>query len=417
MKTPKAVVGFNGRRDSYQLATALQEGDLLARFMTDLYFPLDNPLFRATIGRILPSSKTELRYNVQLKSKDVQILGRLLLTGTMIRLQPWRLNELNHRGNFILGNALREYAKHHQTPIFTYSYYAQAAFRPHWDGLPYRFLFQVHPQLDTTVELLRDEVERTPEGRASLLHEYEMSISSEELAALANESRWANGWTVASNYTASTLVAQGIPRKKIHVVPYGIDHARFPARESSPDFKAPFTVIFIGTLGQRKGLADLLQAIRLLQTRQIRVLLCGRGFVDKDLLGAYRDVPYKVLYNLSHPELIHKLCDSDVFAFPTLLEGFAQVILESMASGVPVISTNHSAAPDLYRDGNEGFIIPIRSPERLAERIAWGMDHREELAEMGRRAAGRAQVFTWARFREGIRHAYMEMIRAVDSNT
>jgi len=59
----------------------------------------------------------------------------------------------------------------------------------------------------------------------------------------------------------------------------------------------------------------------------------------------------------------------DVFVFPSLFEGFGLVLLEAMAMGLPVITTPHTAGPDLIREGMEGFIVPIRHSTAIAERL------------------------------------------------
>ncbi len=94
---------------------------------------------------------------------------------------------------------------------------------------------------------------------------------------------------------------------------------------------------------------------------------------------------------------------ADVLVLPSLLEGSALVVLEAMASGLPVIVTENTGA-DAVRDGVEGFVVPVRSPEAIAARL-------EELAspEVRRRMgdAGRARslAFTWEAFHREFRSA------------
>ena len=95
---------------------------------------------------------------------------------------------------------------------------------------------------------------------------------------------------------------------------------------------------------------------------------------------------------------------------PSLAEGFALVILEVMSGGVPVITTSHTCAPDVMVDGEHGFIVPIRDSAAIAERLNWGIEHRADLAVMGEAAAAQSRIFTWERFRAGIREAYVEMV-------
>jgi glycosyltransferase involved in cell wall biosynthesis len=279
------------------------------------------------------------------------------------------------------------------------------------DILPHRLLFQLHPHPLSVRAILQEELARMPQARASLMAEHELSLSQTELDDFADEPRLANGWVVASQFTAQTLIEHGIPAERVHIVPYGVDCQVFEKRQAAPADDQPFTILFVGSLSQRKGLAYLLDAARLLKSKKLRVLLCGRGTVDAELLAGYSaDLDLEIKIGLSRSDLVRQMHTADVFVLPSLVEGFAHVILEAMAVGLPVIATPHTCAPDLVEDNRQGFIVPIRNAEAIAERLDWGLMHRSELAGMGESAALQAQAFTWERFRLGIRQAYTTMV-------
>jgi glycosyltransferase involved in cell wall biosynthesis len=91
-----------------------------------------------------------------------------------------------------------------------------------------------------------------------------------------------------------------------------------------------------------------------------------------------------------------------MFVFPSVAEGFAQVLLESLSSGLPILSTTRTAAPDLIEEGKQGFVVEPCRPDLIAERIDWALSHRDDVAEMGRQARLQAEQFTWQRFRSGV---------------
>ena len=99
---------------------------------------------------------------------------------------------------------------------------------------------------------------------------------------------------------------------------------------------------------------------------------------------------------------------NDVLIFPSLVEGFGQVILEAMSSGLPVICTPNTAGRDLFLTGDEGIIVPIRSVDALVQKIEWCMANKSELSEMGRIALETAKSFTWEKFRKEIRDFYVD---------
>jgi glycosyltransferase involved in cell wall biosynthesis len=88
----------------------------------------------------------------------------------------------------------------------------------------------------------------------------------------------------------------------------------------------------------------------------------------------------------------------DVFVFPSLFEGFGLVLLEAMAMGLPIITTPHTAGPDLITDGAEGFIVPIRSSDGIAEKLDLLRREPARRAAMSESARARARKFTWEQY-------------------
>ncbi len=402
---PKAVVTHAGRRDGYQLALALDEGGLLESLITDAYW---NPAAYALLKTALPHRGIPERFCPGLDPRHVHSSLKAMLIEVVAKLGPGR--KLNPAKDAVLGGAARRRAIATRSALFSYSYYASSAFRPGDAEIDHRFLFQLHPHPLSVRAILTEEIECTPAARASLLGEAEMSLPPEAFETLAREAELANGWVAASRYTAQTLAEHGIPADKVHVVPYGVDLQSFSPRPQPPAQDEPFTIIYVGSLIQRKGLSYLLDAVRALKSKNIRLLLRGRGGVDQDLLKSYSDVDYDLKLGLPLADLVRDIQRSDVFVLPSLTEGFAQVILEAMACGVPVITTANTCAPDIMTEGAEGFIVPIRDPRAIEEKLAWGLENRDALAAMGRQAAQQAGIFTLERFRVGVRGAYQAMV-------
>jgi glycosyltransferase involved in cell wall biosynthesis len=74
------------------------------------------------------------------------------------------------------------------------------------------------------------------------------------------------------------------------------------------------------------------------------------------------------------------------------------VVLEAMASGLPVITTPNGRG-DLVRDGVDGFVVPIRDMNAIVERLEYLRAHPEERLRMGQNARERAKMFTWEHYR------------------
>ena len=89
----------------------------------------------------------------------------------------------------------------------------------------------------------------------------------------------------------------------------------------------------------------------------------------------------------------------DVLGFPSLFEGFGLVILEAMSRGLPVITTAHTAGPDLIQDGVDGYLVPIRSAAVIAEKLETLHRDRARLAAMREAARATAREWAWAAYR------------------
>src|SRR5206468_12247361 len=116
----------------------------------------------------------------------------------------------------------------------------------------------------------------------------------------------------------------------------------------------------------RKGLPYLLLAFDEIDPNLARLSVVGGLHLREEKTASYRHriefrgaVPHVVM-----PEIYR---DADLFVFPTISDGFGAVMLEAMATGLPVISTNHCA--DIVEDGVNGFRVPIRDSRAIAERI------------------------------------------------
>lgn len=410
MNPLKAVVVLAGARDHYQMPLALHEAGFLHALVTDMYWPADRSWFSRSAGHLLSPHVISARYCVGLDSRRVRLSAKALSVTALMKVM--RATRLVRYADKALGRKARQLAMEEGAPLFAYSYYASEAFKAEGGVPPHRFLFQLHPHPVAVRAILREEIERVPQAQSSLMAEHELALPDREFAEMATEPHLANGWVVASRFTAQTLIERGVPAEHVRVVPYGVDADVFALRAAAPRAERPFTILYVGSLSQRKGLSYLLDAIRSLNTRAFRLVLCGRGIVDTRLIATYSDINVEVCIGLSRAELIRQMQSADVFVLPSLAEGFGHVILEAMSCGLPVIATPHTCAPDVMEHDRHGFIVPIRDAEAIAARIAWGMDNRAELAAMGEAAALRARQFTWERFRAGVRDAYRQMVAA-----
>jgi alpha-maltose-1-phosphate synthase len=252
--------------------------------------------------------------------------------------------------------------------------------------------------------IFAEEAEREPEWASTLTGTLD---SSAKLARKDDELRLATRVIVASSFTKQTL-AESPCAAKIDIVAYGAPPA--VSREIAKS-SGQLKVLFAGSLGQRKGLSYLLKAIELLKG-EVELTLLGRKVAAgcAPLESAVRT--HRWLPSLSHGAVLREMRDHDVLVLPSLFEGFGLVILEAMAQGTPVITTNHTAGPDVIEDGVDGFIVPIRSAEAIVEKLDLLARDRERLMSIKSAAQRKAESFRWESYRDGLARVAREVMES-----
>lgn len=210
----------------------------------------------------------------------------------------------------------------------------------------------------------------------------------------------------ASDYVRDSMVYNGIPESKLVVNPYGADLKVFSPRERVPD-KPRF--LFAGALTLRKGVQYLVPAFERLKKEMpdAELILCGSPYPDfQKLFDRWRPL-FTHMQGLPHPELSKVMQSCTAFVFPSIEEGFARVISEAMAAGLPIIATHNSGATSLVENGREGIIVPARSERAVYEAMKRVVRQPELCEAMGKAAALKtASEGSWERYGEKLLAIY-----------
>jgi starch synthase len=226
--------------------------------------------------------------------------------------------------------------------------------------------------------------------------------SAAKLARKDQELQLAELVVVPSQFVRSTLLSHHACSVPIAVVPFG---APPPLPELAPTTSSgPLRVLYVGSLGQRKGLAYVLEAIQLLGI-QVSLTMIGRPTSTKCAPLNAAIERHQWLVSMTHSQILEQMRQHDVLVLPSLFEGFALVIGEALSQGLPVIATENSGATEVIRDGVEGFIVPIRDSRAIAERLQQLLDNRDQLASMRQACLRRAAELSWAAYGQGLRLA------------
>ncbi len=211
---------------------------------------------------------------------------------------------------------------------------------------------------------------------------------------------------VASTFTKRSLKLAPDNLAPIIITKYGAPLVTHPKIMFNADHK--LRLLFVGSLTQRKGLSYLFDAIELLPDK-VRLTLIGSLVGSCQALNQ-RLQSHRWIPSLPHSQVLQEMREHDVLVFPSLFEGFGLVILEAMAQGLPIITTAHTGAPDIMKDGTEGFIIPIRSVEAIYQAINNLYKDRGLLQRMGQAAQKRAAQLTWENYGQMIIAAIEEQM-------
>jgi alpha-maltose-1-phosphate synthase len=258
-------------------------------------------------------------------------------------------------------------------------------------------------------QILLDEAERRPEWAATLEG---LKDSEGKLARKDEELRLADRVIVASTFTRRTLEQCPFPVGPISIVPYGADDAliasaKRPFRKSGGSLRA----LFVGGLSQRKGIADLFEALEMVGSG-VELTLVGRkpSAFCTPLESALKK--HRWIESLPRERILEEMRLHDVLVFPSLFEGFGLVVTEALSQGLPVITTSHTCGPDVLTEGEDGFIVPIREPQAIAEKLELLHRDCERLAAMSDAARKKAEVLTWESYRQGVVAVVREVLAA-----
>jgi glycosyltransferase involved in cell wall biosynthesis len=243
-------------------------------------------------------------------------------------------------------------------------------------------------------DIMREEEEIEPDWSDYLSGCFQ-GISRSRLERIDEELELADHIIVASTYAKKTLPTK-LSAKNLTIINYGApavisEEALQNRKYNSKKLK----VLYIGSLRQQKGISYLFNAIDKLG-ENIELYLVGTPLttnLSKTLtthLSRHNWIP-----SMAHSQLLEYIYNFDVLILPSLAEAFGLVLLEAMSRGLPVIATENTGAPDIITHGKEGFIVPIRDSDSIANHLCYLDENRGELERMSRNAWLRASELTW----------------------
>lgn len=229
--------------------------------------------------------------------------------------------------------------------------------------------------------------------------------------------RHADAFVAVTERAAFALRTEGVNADRINVIPPGVDTERFRPSPSSNQDNCPVELLYVGRLNRTKGICFLLEAIRQLKTLDLPAFhlnLIGGGPDDGELQSYARklNVTSHVTFEgyLPYDEIPGRYRNADIFVLPSIpverwQEQFGMVLVEAMASGLPVVTTRSGSIPEVVGDAAE--LVQPADGVALAAALEDLIRSPERRARLGKRSRERAEsAYTLDQFAERTAQLY-----------
>jgi glycosyltransferase involved in cell wall biosynthesis len=209
--------------------------------------------------------------------------------------------------------------------------------------------------------------------------------ASAVVAAMVGIHRRRRTWQTAvdtyiamSEFARAKFIAGGLPADRIVVKP------NFLAQDPGTGTHSGAFALYVGRLSPEKGIAPLVRLWGKLETG-VPLRVIGSGPLET--LAAEHLPGVEWLGWQSRDQVLQAMKEASFLLFPTeCYEGFPVVLLEAMATGLPVLASQQGSLPDIIEDGVTGVLVPPGSPEHWANAIRRALAHPDQLTAMGQQA-------------------------------
>jgi glycosyltransferase involved in cell wall biosynthesis len=200
---------------------------------------------------------------------------------------------------------------------------------------------------------------------------------------------------VPSSHAKRTFVDRGFQDERVHVLNYGVEsHLFHPVRNTDEVFR----VLYTGQITYRKGIQYLLEAFTKLNLTDAELILVGG--IDpafKQVLARYEG-RFTHIPKLARVDLLKQYGRSSIYVLPSLADAYPLTVLEALASGLPVVISENTGTVDIVRDGEHGFVVPIRDVEAIQKALLAAYRSPQLLAKLSENAAALGKQQTWERY-------------------
>ena len=232
---------------------------------------------------------------------------------------------------------------------------------------------------------------------------YDYSIKTADYGAVANREAW----------ICAELKYKRAPGL-FWYVPNGVEERFFVDRDF-PE-KTSCDLLFVGTWLDRKGVYYLAEAFGIAAKKipglRLTVAGCSVGAEKvKEMFAAELRDRVNVIPFVKREDIRAVFAAHDIFVFPSLVEGMPLTLLEAMATGMPVVTTNTSGMADVLENEVNGLLVPAADAEQLADGIEQLCESRELRQRLGLAGQETMRRYTWGRVVEQLEKVFLLAVR------
>lgn len=403
----KIIVAHPAQQHSYRLASALKNENMLFKYITTIYNKKNSCLMKL-IKLFLNESNLKRANNRSceyLEDYEVtqfcQVRGFLELLFARININIYYIWSKHTTDKF--GRKVAIYAiKNKVEAVVMYDTKAEACFEMLRNKAPNikRIIDMSAPNLEYMDSIFRNDI--TIEGdRDNLNEEFATKIYKQNFESSIKETKLADYFLTASEFSKNSLTNYNIDEKKIFICPYGIDMNAYRNINESASNSQKLNLLFIGRTTQKKGFFYFLDAIKDLDKNKYAITIVGNYDKKSEYYKEYKDVCEFTGFVMKN-EVILYCSKADILIFPSLADGFGLSVLEALACGLPVICSQNAGVSDLIVDGYNGFVVPAADSRIIREKILWFESNRNELQKMKNHARLTASQYSWKNYNNAI---------------
>ncbi|MDA7757338.1 glycosyltransferase [Opitutales bacterium] len=250
----------------------------------------------------------------------------------------------------------------------------------------------------TVRRLLSEEAERYPQWEPTLGSTRE---PEEKLIRKESEIKLADCITCPSKFVLDSIPIEIRQNKKCIIAPFGSPNCEQINFQISKNSIKTFKLLFVGSMSQRKGLADLFMAMKLLSKEPVSLSILGQPSMPMEFYKQkYSNFKY---FPACSNKMVREIMKAhDALVLPSIVEGRALVQQEALSCGIPIIITPNTGGEDLVINGITGHIVPIRSPEKIAEKIIALIESKTPKVEVAENCQKKAKAYLWGAYAKKI---------------